>query len=172
MGGYVALALADREPKAISGLCLFHSTALADSEEKKQSRNKVLEFIEKQGVQAFTSNFIGQLYADAQHSSIPKVKNIAVQSARETVVGYTKAMRDRKDRTDLLRTFPKPILFLAGEKDKVIPADSMLQQAAFCAQGEAVIMPEVAHMGMFESEGPCVKKIFDFVEKCAVTFKA
>jgi hypothetical protein len=33
-------------------------------------------------------------------------------------------------------------------------------------------LPEVAHMGMFESEGPCVKKIFDFVEKCAVTFKA
>lgn len=172
MGGYVALALADQDPNAISGLCLFHSTALADSAEKKQSRNKVLEFIENQGVQAFTSNFIGQLYADGQHSSIPKVKNIAVQSSRECVEGYTKAMRDRQDRTGLLKTFPKPILFLAGEKDQLIPADSIRQQATLCAQGEAVIMPEVAHMGMFESEGPCAKKILDLVEKCAVTFRA
>ena len=172
MGGYVALALADRDRDAASGICLFHSTALADSDEKKQSRNKVLEFIEKQGVQAFTSNFVGQLYADAQHSSIPKVKNIAVQSTKETVVGYTKAMRDRKDHTNLLRTFPNPVLFLAGENDQLVPRDSVVQQAALCQQGEAVIMPEVAHMGMFESEGPCVKRILNFVEKCSVTFKA
>jgi pimeloyl-ACP methyl ester carboxylesterase len=172
MGGYIALAMADHDSDAISGICLFHSSALPDSPEKKQSRNKVLEFIENQGVEAFTSNFVGQLYADAQHSSIPKVKNIAVQSPKETVVGYTKAMRDRKDRTDLLRTFPKPILFLAGEKDQLIPSDSILEQSALCRHGEAVILPEVGHMGMFESVGPCAKKISNFVEKCAVTFKA
>ena len=172
MGGYIALAMAALEPTAAAGLCLFHSTALADSAEKKQSRNKVLEFIEKQGVQAFTSNFVSQLYADAQHSSIPTVKSIAVQSSRETVVGYTMAMRDRKDRTDLLRTFPNPILFLAGEKDQLIPRDSIEKQLALCKRGDAVILPEVAHMGMFESAGPCVKKILDFVEKCTVTLTA
>lgn len=172
LGGYVALALADQDANVFSGLCLFHSTAFADTPEKKKSREKVLEFIEKQGVQAFTSNFIGQLYADPQHSSIPKVKNIAVQSSRDAVVGYTLAMRDRKDRTDVLRTFPRPILFLAGEKDQLIPPDSILQQATQSKQGQAVIMPEVAHMGMFESEGPSLKKILNFVEKCTVTFNA
>lgn len=170
LGGYVTLALAARDMNALSGMCLFHSTALADSSEKKQSRDKVLEFIEKQGVQAFTSNFISQLYADPQHSSIPKVKNIAVQSSKEAVVGYTKAMRDRQDHTDVLRSFPKPVLFLAGEKDPGIPKDTILEQAALNSHAEAVILPEVAHMGMFESEGVCLKNILRFVEKCAVTF--
>lgn len=170
LGGYVALALAELDPQIMSGMCLFHSTALADSEEKKQSRNKVLDFIEKQGVHAFTSNFIAQLYADPQHSSITKVKSIAVQSAKETVIGYTNAMRDRKDRTEVLKTFPKPVLFLAGEKDGGIPPESILQQAALSAQAEAVVLPEVAHMGMFESEGVCLKKILNFVKKSAVTF--
>lgn len=170
LGGYVALALADLDIELMSGMCLFHSTALADSEEKKRSRNKVLEFIEKQGVHAFTSNFIAQLYADPQHSSITRVKNIAVQSSKETVVDYTMAMRDRPDQTDVLRRFPSPVLFLAGDKDQGIPVDSIVKQAALCKDGEAVILPEVAHMGMFEAEGACLRKLTSFVEKTAVTF--
>ena len=170
LGGYVALAMTEREPDTFAGLCLFHSTAVADTEEKKQSRTKVLDFVDKQGVQAFTSNFIAQLYADPQHSSITKVKQIAVQSSAEAVKGYTVAMRDRKDRTDVLKRFSKPILLVAGEKDQVIPSESILQQASLNTKAEAVILPAVAHMGMFESEGPCLKKISDFIKKCAVTF--
>lgn len=170
LGGYVALALADLDIEIASGICLFHSTALADSKEKRLSRDKVVEFVAKQGVHAFTSNFIAQLYADPQHSSITRVKNIAVQSSKGAVTGYTKAMKDRPDSTDLLRRFPRPILFLAGEKDAGIPAATIRQQAALCSDAEVVILPEVAHMGMFESEGVCVKKMTNFIEKCQVTF--
>lgn len=170
LGGYVTLALTEQDPGLASGICLFHSTALPDSEEKKQSRDKVLEFIDKQGVQAFTSNFIGQLYADPQHSSIPKVKSIAVQSTRDVVAGYTRAMRDRKDRRQVLGAFTGPVLFIAGEKDPGIPPDTIREQAALTPRGETLILPEVAHMGMFEAEGACAKKILQFVEKCPVTF--
>lgn len=169
LGGYVTLAMAEQDQNFAGGICLFHSTARADTEEKKQSRNKTLDFIEKQGVEAFTSNFIGQLYADSRHSSITKVKNIAVQSSKETVVGYTRAMRDRKDQTGLLKVFPRPILFLAGEKDQTIPAETIVEQATLNKKAEAVILPDVGHMGMFEAEGPCLKKILHFIQKCAVT---
>ncbi|HEU5147205.1 MAG TPA: alpha/beta hydrolase [Chryseosolibacter sp.] len=170
LGGYVTLAMAEQQPDALAGFCLFHSTALPDSEEKKQSRNKVLDFIEKQGVHAFTSNFIAGLYADPQHSSIMKVKNIAVSASAETVIGYTKAMRDRKDRTHVVKAFPRPMLLLGGEKDQAIPAESILQQASLSPQAEAIILPGVAHMGMFEAEPVTVKKISAFVKKCEVTF--
>ncbi len=170
LGGYVTLALTEQEPDIPGGICLFHSSALADSEEKKQSRNKVLDFIEKQGVQAFTSNFIGPLYADPQHRSITKVKSIAVQSPKETVVGFTVAMRDRKDRTHVLQSFPGPVLFLAGEKDPGIPPDTIREQASLNSQAEVHVLPEVAHMGMFESETACLKQIRDFVEKCGLPF--
>jgi pimeloyl-ACP methyl ester carboxylesterase len=170
LGGYVSLAMIEEDPAMAGGVCLFHSTALADSEEKKHSRNKVMDFIRKQGAHAFTSNFIGQLYADPQHSSITRVKNIAVQSSREAVEGYTLAMRDRKDRTHVVRSFHRPMLFLAGEKDQGIPPQTIQQQAASAPNAEVVILPDVAHMGMFESEATCVKKIKSFVAKCTVTF--
>lgn len=169
LGGYVTLALADQDPTSIAGMCLFHSTALADSDEKKQSRNKVLEFIEKQGVHAFTSNFVSQLYADPQHKSVTLVKNIAVESTKEAVVGYTRAMRDRQDRTHVIGGFSGPILFIAGERDQGIPPDTIRQQASLNKGAEAFVLPEVGHMGMFEAPEACLKKIRKFIEKCVVT---
>ena len=77
LGGYVALAAIKKDPGLFSSLGLFHSTAYADTEEKKQSRNKVIEFIEKNGVAAFTSNFIAPLFVDPNHPAIPKVKSVA-----------------------------------------------------------------------------------------------
>ncbi len=170
LGGYVGLAVAGQTPDLIKGLCLFHSTALADSEEKKQSRDKVIDFIEKQGVRAFTSNFIGPLYADPQHSSVTRVKEIAAQSSKEAVVGYTKAMRNRKDTRNVIEAFRAPILFLAGKKDPGIPPDTIEEQASLSDMAEATILPEVAHMGMFESPAACLKKIHEFILKCEVTF--
>lgn len=169
LGGYVTLAMAEQRPEQISGLCLFHSTAVADTEEKRQSRNKVIDFINKHGVHAYTSNYTAQLYADPLHSSITKVKSLAVAATAETVIGYTHAMRDRKDRTELVKSFPRPILFIAGERDQNIPAESILQQAALNENAEAVILPAVGHMGMFEAEAACLRKISGFIKKSSVT---
>lgn len=172
LGGYIALGMAERDPGAMAGLCLFHSTAMADSSEKRQSRNKTLDFIARQGVRAFTSNFVAQLYADQQHSSITRVKNIAVQASREAVEGYTLAMRDRPDRQSVLKSFQKPILIIAGEKDPGIPVSAIQEQASLNPAIELSILPDTGHMGMFEAESVCVKKISEFVRKSAVTFRA
>lgn len=169
LGGYVTLAMAEQHPEAIAGLCLFHSTATADTEEKRQSRSKVIDFIGKQGVHAYTSNYTAQLYADPLHSSITKVKNLAVTASAETVIGYTRAMRDRKDRTHVVRSFVGPMLFIAGEKDQNIPPETILAQAALNQNAEAVVLPAVAHMGMFEAEAACLKKISAFIKESAVT---
>ncbi|RDC64641.1 alpha/beta fold hydrolase [Adhaeribacter pallidiroseus] len=47
MGGYAALAFAEKYRGMLSGLCLFHSSALPDSKEKKEARTKTIKFIKK-----------------------------------------------------------------------------------------------------------------------------
>ena len=42
MGGYVGLAFAEKYPELLLGLVLFHSSALPDSAEKKENRNKTI----------------------------------------------------------------------------------------------------------------------------------
>jgi pimeloyl-ACP methyl ester carboxylesterase len=150
LGGYVALAMVEKKPELFSGLGLFHSTALPDTVDKKESRLKVIDFIEKNGVLAFTSNFIAPLFADQNHEAIQSVRDIAIQSVHDAVVGYTLAMRNRPDRVSVLKKLDIPVLFLAGEADTGIPVDSILKQAEQCKLPEVHILKKVAHMGMFE----------------------
>ncbi len=165
LGGYVALSMVARRPDLFTGLVLFHSTAFADSDEKKQSRDKAVEFIEKNGVQAFTTNFITPLFAVPGNKNIESVKAIAAQSSKESVVGYTKAMRNRPDQTKTLKTFKKPTLFLAGEKDQGIPPESIQRQAVYCQYPEIHILQDVAHMAMFENPEEAAAKIRHFLNK-------
>ena len=92
-----------------------------------------------------------------------------MQSSAEVVKGYTQAMRNRPDRKEVLKTFRKPILFIGGEKDSVVSPDSLKEQATICKESEVHILPQVAHMGMFESEEKTLKIISEFIRVHAVT---
>ena len=169
LGGYVALSVAKSRPDLISSLGLFHSTAYADNAEKKESRNKVLEFIDKNGVETFTSNFIAPLFANPGHPAIATVRALSMQSTANSVKGYTQAMRDRFDRTDVLREFARPILFIGGEKDAGISPQSLKEQASICKLPTLEILPNVAHMGMFENEKQTLEIISKFISSTGVT---
>lgn len=165
LGGYVGLSMTKIIPEKISGLVLFHSTAYADSDEKKENRNKVLEFIAKNGVESFTSNFIPPLFADPKHPSIDKVRTIAKHSNEHAVINYTKAMRDRVDTTDVLKSFHKPIMIISGEKDGGITVESVKKQAELSSFIELHVLMNTAHMAMFESEIETIDLIKNFTDK-------
>jgi pimeloyl-ACP methyl ester carboxylesterase len=169
LGGYVTLAMAKKAPEQFAAIGLFHSTAFADSAEKKESRNKVIEFITKNGVQKFTSNFIGPLFANQQHPEIKTIQSIAVQASEDSVKSYTLAMRDRDDLTSVLREFKKPILFIAGEKDAGIPIDTVVKQSQLSPFAEVHALRDVAHMGMVESENQTLEIVRRFIKKNGVT---
>ncbi|HOH94465.1 MAG TPA: alpha/beta hydrolase, partial [Bacteroidales bacterium] len=46
MGGYLACSFAELYPSMIKGLGLFHSSARADTDEKKQNRDRIIKTIE------------------------------------------------------------------------------------------------------------------------------
>lgn len=165
LGGYVALAMIARRPEAIGGVVLFHSTALADSAERRESRNKVIEFVNKKGAKEFTTNFIAPLFADPEHGDIERIRQIAATTVKGTVVGYTQAMRDRPDRVKTIRTYEKPTLYLVGAKDPGIPLASVYQQAEDCKKCEIHVLDNVAHMGMVENPAEAAGRIKDFLNK-------
>jgi len=166
LGGYVTLAMAAQAQKKLAGIGLFHSTAYADSAEKKESRTKTIEFVKKNGALAFTSNFIQQLFAEPNHPAIARVREIAIQSGEEVVTGYTQAMRDRPERVDILEQFENPILLIGGTKDQGIPAASIEEQAQLCKKPDLHILTQVAHMGMFEKPDETVSLVKFFTARC------
>jgi len=73
MGGYVAMAFAELYPKTLQGLCMVHSLATADDEDKKENRRKAIRLIGKGGREAFIKQMMPGLFSEAFKKSHPEV---------------------------------------------------------------------------------------------------
>jgi pimeloyl-ACP methyl ester carboxylesterase len=162
MGGYVALSLLENHPGMIGGLCLFHSTVLADSDEKKINRNKVIEFVRKNGVTPFIDTFVPGLFFDKSHPKIEVVHQIASLTKPNTLISYAEAMRDRPDRSSLWRIAPIPKLIIAGVDDSLMPIGASRDMAKMAKNISFFELRNVAHMGLFEAKTECQEIIRRF----------
>jgi pimeloyl-ACP methyl ester carboxylesterase len=151
LGGYVALAMAQKDPSLLSGLGLFHSTAFADSEEKKLNRDKTIVFVEKFGVPPFVETFVPGLFHQKDNPSMNFVKDIALMTPLETLISYSKAMRDRPSREGFLRNYHGNVLVAAGTYDSIIPFSVSQQVSRLAPHTMFYPLENTGHMGMFES---------------------
>src|ERR1700730_7343802 len=109
MGGYVTLAYAEKYPASLTAFSLFHSTAYADTEEKKEIRRKAIEFIKKNGVEAFLKSSVPNLFAgettdhgrqttdDSKQTMIQKLIDDYKDFKAESLIAYYEAMIRRPD---------------------------------------------------------------------------
>jgi pimeloyl-ACP methyl ester carboxylesterase len=166
LGGYVTLAMAHQRPENVAGFSLFHSTAKADTEEKKKNRDKVIASVNKNGVAPFIDTYVPGLFFRKDSPSIKDVYTIAHSTPAETLVAYTAAMRDRPNRRKVLEDFEKPVLMIAGEKDDIIPLDTLMDQVIQLKKGRLSILSDTGHMGMLESTSRSVEIVTQFVGSC------
>jgi pimeloyl-ACP methyl ester carboxylesterase len=167
LGGYVTLAFAERFPERLEGLGLFHSTSYPDPAEKKETRNKVISYIKTYGVKQFTDTFIPGLFYNKSkevQQSIDRLVEDAGNCSKEALIAYTKAMRDRPDRSHIMNK-TLPILFIAGEKDSAVTIEQSREQTKHLNSEYVHFLPETGHMGMFERKEETTKKVTDFLKQ-------
>jgi pimeloyl-ACP methyl ester carboxylesterase len=157
MGGYVTLAFAEKYATHLTAFGLFHSTAYADSEEKKNTRRKGIEFINDHGAFEFLKNTTPNLFAPKTKDENPGIIDEQVAGlsnfAGTALVSYYEAMIRRPDRTKVLRNSTKPILFIAGKHDVAVSQEDVLKQCHLPALSYIHILEDSGHMGMLEEPG-------------------
>ncbi len=170
LGGYVALAFAEKYENRLAGMGLFHSTAFADSEEKKENRNKTIEFIEKHGVPLFAESFVAPLFPLNKRAllktEIECLIQIASSSSEIGVIETTKAMRNRKDQTNTLKSVSIPVLFVVGKLDGAVPLEKSLEQCYLPKHSIVHFLDDAGHMGMIEKKPETTKIIRSFTSFC------
>ena len=167
MGGYITLALAAKYPDLLQGFGLFHSTAFADSDEKKTARRRSIEFIQTHGSDEFIRQSTPNLFTEAY-----RIKNNAIledMMARYSnfdplaLIAYYEAMIQRPDRTAVLKSFNKPILFIIGKNDKAIPFEDSMKQSHLPQLASVQILEKAAHMGMWEEKEKSSQALLSFL---------
>lgn len=154
MGGYIALAFAEKYEALLNGLGLFHSSAYADSDEKVATRKKAIAFIAENGAVNFLKTTIPNLYSPATKKDRPALIEQQLQAAgrfsSEALIRYYEAMIERRDRTGFLKRTTLPVLFVMGSWDTAVPMKDGLAQSHLPQLAYIHVLQQSGHQGMAE----------------------
>jgi pimeloyl-ACP methyl ester carboxylesterase len=171
MGGYVALAFAEKYPQQMKAFGFFHSTAYADSEEKRAARRRSIEFIREHGAAPFVRQSTPNLFSARTREHRPSIVEDTIRRysgfSPESLIYYYEAMIRRPNRVPVLCQFPGPVLFLMGAMDTVVPYEQALKQCYEPAISVIHTLLSSGHMGMLEEpeEGSLLLESFlNFVQ--------
>jgi len=165
MGGYVGMAFAELFPENLRGLCLFHSSAFADSDEKKLDRDKASEVAKKHRVQ-FLKTFAANLFADPKDPNIKKLQQLTAHTHARGIVASLQGMKLRPSREIVLKFAPYTVLFILGKKDKIIDWEKMMPQTEIPPHKEVLLLEDAAHMGFYEAPKETLRAVRHFAHAC------
>ena len=167
MGGYVALAVAEKYPQKIKGMCLMNATSIEDDAERKTLRLRANKMIQKNFENMVRMSFTN-LFGEKSRSLFKAEIKAALQEALKTPIqGYIAGqewMRIRPNRTAVLTENNFKKLIIIGEKDPVLDLETSLNEAK-TTNSEVVVFPE-GHMSHIENAPALTLALTSFVKRC------
>jgi pimeloyl-ACP methyl ester carboxylesterase len=168
MGGYVALAFAEKYPGLVAGLGLFHSSALPDSEEDRERRARTRTFMEEHGMAAFADEFIQPQLSPTHRESLTHhvtlLQGLAAAVPLAVALGSLQAMEQRPDRRAVLEKATYPVLFIAGKDDRAVPPEKTHEESLLPDYCTVVWLAGVGHLGFIERPSDTRRAIRQLVE--------
>jgi pimeloyl-ACP methyl ester carboxylesterase len=168
MGGYVTLAFAEKYPRIIKGLVLFHSQAGADSHETQIARERTIALVKKDH-QSFIKNFIPDLFDPSNMKKFAKeieiLKEMAQKTSKEGLIAALEGMKMRPDRQHVLLNSKMPVLFIIGKNDSRIPMEVVIPQTLLPEHSEMLLLDHVGHMGFIEASIKTFAALKGFAER-------
>ena len=165
MGGYVALAFAEKHPKMMKGLCLMNSTATADNQEKKINRDRAIVAV-KHNYKSFIKISISNLFRPKNRTifvdEINEVKDEALKIPIQGIIAALEGMKVRKDRTKILKSKTFKKMMIIGKHDPVLDQESLVHQTKN-TDVRIVEFPD-GHMSHIENMKEFSEHIMHFIE--------
>ena len=150
MGGYISLELSLLDPDIHIGL--LHSTCAPDTEERKASRNKTIEVLERDPsifIREFYWNLFAEHHKNTFAQQIEALKLQAEKILPAYIIETVKALRDRKDHTQTWKLSGGNNILIGGSFDKILDVEE-LEELAFLGGADWAEMTGSGHMGFYE----------------------
>lgn len=149
MGGYVALAFAERYPERTAALVLVDTKASADSDAARANRERIAEQVTTSGsttalAAVMIDTLLGQVTQRDRPDLVAWVREQILAASPGAVAAAQHAMAERREQFETLRRLQVPVLCIRGGDDATATADD---QAAMVAAAGDVIDVTVADVG-------------------------
>jgi 3-oxoadipate enol-lactonase len=167
MGGYVALAFAEKYPAKLWALGLISSQTAEDSPETKIARAETIKKIRSNGVSVVNDTIVPKMFSD---KAPEQVKRYPIEGAEkagvEGLCWALEAMAKRPDRTGLVKTLAVPVLIVHGAQDKIVPNAKARALAEECGKAIFVEIQGVGHATPLEAPDAVAGGLIRLLEVC------
>ena len=124
MGGYVALALAERHPQRLAGLVLANTRAGADNDAGRAKRAELAQKVETSGSEALADALLDKLLGpSASPELVAKVRKLVLRQDPVGALSAIRGMASRRDRSDMLPSIRVPTLVIGSTEDRLVPIE-------------------------------------------------
>lgn len=163
MGGYVTMAFADLYPDYLCAYSLVHSTPFADTDEKRDNRDREISLVlcgkKRQIVLVNIPKAFATDNLELMSNEVQLLKNMAMKSPDNGMVALLNGMKERPDRTSVLQNPELPLLLIGGMKDNYIPEGVFENIVKLAPHARVVRLKNSGHQGFME-EPDLVKNAF------------
>lgn len=133
MGGYISLAFLEKYPGKVEHIMLLNSTTEADSEERREVRDRSAELAGK-NKKAYISMAISNLTTPENSekfaSEFQFLKDHVSQFPAEGIIANLKGMKIRTSRTGVLKEFQGRKMWVTGKKDPLLDSNKIQELAS------------------------------------------
>ncbi|MBQ5637765.1 MAG: alpha/beta hydrolase [Alistipes sp.] len=167
MGGYVALAVAEKYADRLDGVVLLSSTPNPDTDEKRENRRREIALV-KSG----KKDMLARVAPEAGFAVVnrPRMKDYIADlteqvhlTEEEGIVALLNGMIERKDQNEMLQKSAVRQLFILGKQDGYIPMEVAEAMVARHPQAEVAWLEESGHMGFLEQPEACAEALLKFM---------
>ncbi|MGB3806426.1 MAG: alpha/beta hydrolase [Erythrobacter sp.] len=150
MGGIVALAMADMEPRRIYGLGLIDTNPFADAPERAAQRPGQQRRIISGSLSDLVEDELLPNYLGAANRHDAQLRSIILAMAEKlgpaVFVAQSEALRTRPSYDHVLERLDVPVFVACGEEDRLCPPAAHESFAARIADAELHIIAGAGHM--------------------------
>ncbi|EAR13655.1 hydrolase, alpha/beta fold family protein [Polaribacter irgensii 23-P] len=167
LGGYVALAFAEKYPQKIKGLCLMNATSNADDDERKALRLRANKMIPNNFLNIIRMSFTNLFSAQNKILFREALEEALTEALKTPLQGYIAAqegMRIRPNRNHVLKGNSFRKLLIISEKDPVLDFKTALLEAKE-TDSKFIIFPD-GHMSHIENSAILVETLKSFIRTC------
>jgi pimeloyl-ACP methyl ester carboxylesterase len=166
MGGYIALALARRDPQRLARLILADTRSAPDNAEARRARDENIALVAREGVPALVERLLPKLLSShASPDVVARVRALGGQQTKEGVTSALAAMRERPDSTPLLASIAVPALVVVGEADAISPPAEARAIADALPKGELAVIDGAGHLANLESPAAFMAALRKFLDR-------
>ncbi|MCL2595808.1 MAG: alpha/beta hydrolase, partial [Promicromonosporaceae bacterium] len=155
MGGYVALALAERHPAFVSGLGLVDTKSTADPPHVYDSRLQVAREMEREStlapVLAMYSSLLGETSQRERRHLLPTLDAWVHGQSPRCLAWAFRTIASRIDRTDVLTNFTEPVAVVVGAEDSLSPLSDSEHMAKAARDATLTVIPGAGHLSPIEN---------------------